>query len=99
MDLNDRLNFLRYLARRLALGPSEIEICHRPGRPTTIDGRVPRAKEGAIREFFERDLTPTGVIRVWGNFGPGRAPRLSFCGPLTARQRQRARNFLTELLR
>ena len=94
------LDALRYLAMRLARGPFEVDIRHRPGGPTTVGGtRVARARAGSIREFFARDLDPPGVVRVWGSFGPGRFLRLNFAGPIDAAGRQRVRNALTELLK
>ncbi len=75
------------------------EVRHRPGSGTRVRGRIPRARVAAIREFFERDLRPSGPVRVRGTpAGPGRPSRLTFAGSWTAVQRQRARNFLTELL-
>ena len=91
---------LRYLAARLASGPPglDLDIHHRPGAPTSVRGRVPRGKAGAIREFFDRDLRPPGPVRVWGSARPGRPLVLNIAGPLGPRERQRLRNALALLL-
>ena len=100
MNFGDALGLLGYFAARIFRGPFPIDIRHRPGGPTKVGGtRVARARAGAIREFFARDLNPPGVVRVWGSLGPGRSLRLNFAGPIDAAGRQRARNVLTELLR
>jgi len=75
------------------------EVRHHPGSGTRVRGRIAGAKVAAIREFFGRDLRPSGPVRVRGTpAGLGRATRLKFTGSWTAAQQQRARNFLTELL-
>ena len=80
-------------------GPSDFEIRSGRGGRVVVRGRIPRAKVGAIREFFGSDLGLSGPAAVRGSFGPNRAIRLEFSGPLTAGQRQRARNFLVDHLR
>src|SRR5262249_34106884 len=64
----------------------------------TVRGRVPRAKVGALPEFFARDLGGPGAVSVRGRFGPGGALRLRFAGRLDPARRQRVRNFLIDLL-
>ena len=88
---------LDWLADRLTT--ADFVIRHRPGVGTTVRGLVPGSKKGAIGEFFARDLRPSGPVAVRGSWGPGRALRLSFSGPLDGFARQQARNFLLELLR
>lgn len=97
-SLGDRVG--AWLGRCAALlGDADFVIRHRPGSRTTVRGRLPRAKVGAIAEFFSRDLDPRGPVTVRGHWGPGRSLRLEFAGPLGAADRQRARNFLLEHLR
>src|SRR4051794_17471852 len=78
---------------------SDFAIRYRPGRGTTVRGRVPAGKVGAIAEFFARDLRPGRPVTVHGTWGPGRSLRLQFSGALSPFQRQQARNFLTNHLR
>ena len=82
-----------------ARGASDFEIRgHRGGR-VQVRGRIPKAKVGEIQEFFGQDLGLSRPVVVRGSFGPDRVPRLRFSGSISAGQRQRARNFLMELLR
>jgi hypothetical protein len=77
---------------------ADFAIRHRPGAGTTVRGRVPASKVGAIAAFFDRDLRPGRAVTVRGTWGPGRTLRLRFSGALSALQQQRARNFLVDHL-
>jgi hypothetical protein len=74
-------------------------IHHVPGREVRVRGRIPLSKVGSIKGFFARDLGASGAVKVRGLFGPGRALKLRFSGPLSPGQRQRVRNFLVDQLR
>ena len=87
------------LGRAAAGVGADFVIRYRPSSGTTVRGRVPRAKVGAIAAFFDRDLRPAGPVVVRGAWDRGRALRLQFSGPLSPSQRQRARNFLVDHLR
>jgi hypothetical protein len=87
------------LARAAAGVGADFAIRYRPRAGTTVRGRVPRAKVGAIAAFFDRDLRPDASVVVRGAWGPGRVLRLRFSGRLTPAQQQRARNFLVDHLR
>ena len=78
---------------------TDFAIRYRPGRGTTVRGRLPRGKVGGIAAFFAHDLRPDGSVSVYGTWGPRRSLRLRFAGPLSPGQQQRARNFLMEHLR
>src|SRR5947208_3336131 len=78
----------------MGAGGADFEIRHRPGRPLAVRGRVPRAKVGAIRQFFARDLGLDRPVSGRGSYGPGRVLRLRVSGDLSAGQRQQTRNFL-----
>jgi hypothetical protein len=84
---------------RVWLSPGDFEVRYRRDGRAEVRGRVPRVKHGAIREFFERDLRPTGPVLVRGALRKGRLPRLEIAGALGPRDRQRVRNFLSECLR
>lgn len=84
---------------RVLLSPGDFEVRYRRDGKTVVKGQVPRAKHGAIREFFERDLKPSGPALVRGRKRKGRLPRLEIAGALDAKERQRLRNFLIECLR
>lgn len=84
----------RFFADWLPPGPDGFAIQYRPGRPTTVRGRVPASKVGGLRAFFERDLAAAGPLTVRGTLGPGKAFRVSIVGALAPGDRQRVRNFL-----
>lgn len=84
----------RFFADWLPPGPDGFAIHYRPGRPTTVRGRVPASKVGGLRTFFERDLAAPGSVTVRGTLGPGKAVRVSIVGALSPAERQRVRNFL-----
>jgi hypothetical protein len=71
----------------------------RVGDRVTVRGRISRAKASAVREFVRRDLDGAGSFALAGTFGPGRRLRLRWAGEIGEFARQRARNFLVELLR
>lgn len=87
---------------RIAGMGADFVIHHRPGAgaTTAVRGRIPGARVGALRAFFERDLRPQGPVTVRGTWGPppARTLRLQISGPLDAGQRQRLRNVLLDLL-
>lgn len=78
---------------------SDFTIRYRPGRGTTVSGRVAPGKLGAVASFFDHDLRPGRAVTVRGTWGPNRLPRLTISGDLSAAQKQRARNFLIDHLR
>jgi hypothetical protein len=78
---------------------SDFVIRYRGGGDVRVRGQVPLGKAALIREFFARDLRPSGGVTVHGRYGAKRALKLSISGALSAGQRQRVRNFLLEHLR
>jgi hypothetical protein len=70
----------------------------RVGERVTVRGQIARAKAAAIREFVRRDLDQGGAFALAGTFGPGRSLRLRWAGEISGFAKQRARNFLVELL-
>ncbi|HEU5115524.1 MAG TPA: hypothetical protein VFT74_02500 [Isosphaeraceae bacterium] len=84
---------------RVWMSPGDFEVRYRGNGKAEVKGQVPRAKHGAIREFFEKDLQPSGPTLVRGFRRKGRLPRLEIAGALSAGDRQRLRNFLIECLR
>lgn len=84
---------------RVRLSPGDFEVRYQGDGRAEIRGQVPRAKHGQIREFFERDLRPSGPVLVRGLRRKGGTPRLEMAGALSEGDRQRVRNFLTECLR
>ena len=82
---------------RAGMGAEFVIRRFRGGR-VAIRGRIPRARHGAIREFFNRDLAPVRTFAVFGARGPGRIWRLRWLGRVAPGDRQRIRNFLLKLL-
>jgi hypothetical protein len=93
-DLGELLGWVR-----VRLSPADFEVRYRRDGRAEVRGQVPKAKHGSIREFFERDLRPTGPALVRGTRRKGGMPRLEMAGALSERDRQRVRNFLIECLR
>jgi hypothetical protein len=83
------------------LTASDFAIRVPPGGRPAFAGMIAAAKQGALEEFFVRDLQPARTLWILGRWDrrTGRALRLRFAGALDPFRRQRVRNFMLHLLR
>lgn len=79
-------------------GGADLALRYRPGRRLLVRGKVAKSKLPAISDFMRDDIGVEIPVTIRGSRASG-LWRWRFSSSLSARQSQRARNFLNEHLR
>ena len=80
----------------LFVQPAEFVICYARDR-VRFKGRFPASRRAEVEEFFKREFSECGTIKVSAVRVPPRALRFVIRGKIAEGDRQRIRNFLRTL--